>query len=342
MNSIERFLKTIAREQVDRPATWLGLPDAGSLPGLYKHFGVAGFEELKRAIDDDVWTVELPYDSPYSKHIYDAFPFAKDVATNNDERTLTTPGVFEDCENVAEVDKFDWPNPELYICPEKCRQVVADTPVDKAILGILWSAHFQDTCAAFGMENALMTMASCPEVFEAINNRIVDFYLKANEIFYENTKGKLHAVLIGNDLGTQQGLMISPAMVRQFVLPGAEKLVKQAHSYGLKVIYHSCGGVTDIFDDLVQIGVDVLHPIQALAVGMEPARLKRDFVNASFCGGVCTQELLVNGTPEIVAAKVRELRELFPTGLIISPSHEAILPDIAPANIEALFKASKE
>jgi len=337
MNSVERFLKTIAREQVDRPASWLGLPDAASLPALYKHFGVAGFEELKRKIDDDIWTVELPYDSPYFKHIDNPHPFAKDAAVNNEERTLGAPGVFEDCDDIAEVERFNWPNPELYISPEKCRQVIADAPTDKALLGILWSAHFQDTCAAFGMENAFMAMVSTPDIFAAINNRIVNFYLKANKIFYENTKGKLHAVLVGNDLGCQQGLMISPEMVRKFVLPGAEKLVKQAHSYGLKVIYHSCGGVTEIFDDLIAIGVDVLHPIQALAVGMEPVQLKRDFANSSFCGGVCTQELLVNGTPEMVAAKVQELRELFPTGLIISPSHEAILPDIAPANIEALF-----
>ena len=59
----------------------------------------------------------------------------------------------------------------------------------------------------------------------------------------------------------------------------------------------------------------------------------------SFCGGVDTQDLLVNGTPDQVRAKVEELRAIFPTGLIISPSHEAILPDVPPANIHALFEA---
>ena len=59
----------------------------------------------------------------------------------------------------------------------------------------------------------------------------------------------------------------------------------------------------------------------------------------SFCGGVDAQNLLVRGTPEAVARRVRELAALFPTGLIISPSHEAILPDLPPANIEAFFSA---
>ena len=57
-------------------------------------------------------------------------------------------------------------------------------------------------------------------------------YLKANEIFYEATKGKLNAVLIGNDMGSQRGLMLSPEMVRRFIIPGCKKLVEQAHSYG--------------------------------------------------------------------------------------------------------------
>jgi len=343
MTSIQRFLNTIERKPVDRPAVWLGLPDTASLPRLFKQMNVTNLDEFKHAIKDDVWTVELPYNSPYSKHIYSAFPFAKEAidANSNEERTLTAPGFFEDFENPTDINKFDWPEPEKYISPEECAKVVDRLPEDKAILGVLWSAHFQDACAAFGMENALMTMIENPEMYEAVNDKIVDFYLRANKIFYENTKGKIHAVLIGNDLGSQHSLMISPNMVREFVLPGAEKLIKQAHEYGLKVIYHSCGAITDVYDDLLGVGVDVLHPIQALAEGMDPVRLKRDFGDrASFCGGVCTQDLLVNGTPEQVTAKVKQLRELFPTGLIISPSHEAILPDVSPANVEALFMAA--
>jgi len=74
---------------------------------------------------------------------------------------------------------------------------------------------------------------------------------------------------------------------------------------------------------------------------MEPERLKVDFGDqVAFCGGVDAQYLLVKGQPDDVTAKVEDLRHIFPTGLIISPSHEAILPDIPPANIEALFKAA--
>lgn len=188
-----------------------------------------------------------------------------------------------------------------------------------------------------------MNMLSNPEIYEAVDEKIVSFYLKANEIFFEATKGKLDAVLIGNDMGSQRGLMLSPQCVRDFIIPGCKKLVDQAHAYGLKVIYHSCGSIAQVIPDLIEAGVDVVHPIQALAAGMEPDRLKQQFGNqVAFCGGVDTQDLLVNGTPEMVQAKVKELRTIFPTGLVISPSHEAIMEDVPPANIHALFEEAQK
>jgi uroporphyrinogen decarboxylase len=76
---------------------------------------------------------------------------------------------------------------------------------------------------------------------------------------------------------------------------------------------------------------------------MDPHKLKANFDRrVAFCGGIDAQYLLVNQQPEDIKAKVRELMDIFPTGLILSPSHEAILPDIPPANIEAIFDTIKE
>lgn len=136
--------------------------------------------------------------------------------------------------------------------------------------------------------------------------------------------------------------MVGPEQLREFVFDGTRKLIEQAKQYGLKVIHHSCGSIHDIIPDLIEMGVDAIHPIQALAAKMEPERLKADFGGkVSFCGGVDAQHLMVNGTPEEVTAKVHELKEIFPTGLILSPSHEAILVDTKPENVEALFNAIK-
>ena len=342
MTKKQRFHATIERKPVDRPASWLGIPTAAAMPALLSHFNATDMAGLKIAIGDDVWPVELPYHSPFSDAIYMAFDFAKHGHLVNEERTLNSPGTFEEITDPAAVEAFPWPDPIAYIDHAECRAVVSEAPDGYAVLGVVWSAHFQDACAAFGMETALMNMVAEPEIFRAVIDRITEFYLKANGAFYAAAADKLDAVLIGNDFGSQTSLMLSRELIRDFVLPGTKALIDQAKSYGLKVIHHSCGAIRDLIPDLIEIGVDAIHPIQALASGMGAAGLARDFgKSASFCGGVDAQNLLVNGSPEEVKACVRELRKLFPTGLVISPSHEAILPDIAPENIRALFEATQ-
>ncbi|MCK5802457.1 MAG: methyltransferase [Lentisphaeria bacterium] len=340
MTKIERFLATVERRSVDRPAAWLGMPVGETIPLLMVHVGATDLEALKRALGDDVWPVEVPFNRPPANHVACAFDFAKTGDGDYEERSLTVPGFFEGMTDPACLPDFPWPVPREHMNEIECRAAAADAPADFAKLGIMWSAHFQDACSAFGMQDALMTMLTAPDMFRAVIARIVEFYLEANEIFYGATKGLLHAVLIGNDFGSQTGLMLSPDNLREFVFPGTKILIDQAHAHGLKVIHHSCGAVAEVIPDLIELGADVIHPIQSLATGMEPDRLAREFGGrVSFCGGVDVQELLSHGRPEAVRVAVRGLVELFPTGLVVSPSHEAVLPDVPPANIVAMFDA---
>ncbi len=339
MTHKERFMATVAREKVDYPASWLGLPVPDAVPGLLQHFSVKSIDELKKKINDDIYPVEVPYNNDPANHIACAFDFAKKNGnTDYEERTLTAPGFFEDYSNPSDVDDFLWPEPSDHMSLAECREAISKAPADMAVMGVMWSAHFQDACAAFGMETALIKMLTEPEMFKAVIDRITGFYLKANEIFYEAGKGRLDAVLIGNDFGSQNSLMLSSELLRELVFPGTRLLIDQAKSYGLKVVHHSCGAVAEIIPDLIEMGVDVIHPIQALATGMNPRNLQADYGDkVAFCGGVDAQHLLISGTSGEIKLKVDELKEIFPTGLIISPSHEAILPDIPAENIETLF-----
>lgn len=340
MNRKERFYACIERRPVDRPASWLGIPVPEALPALYKQFGVSNYRQLKEQIGDDIYPIDVPFNKPPLNHIACAFDFAQKGTSSNEERTLTAPGFFENFTDPSRIDEFNWPNPEEHMDFESCKKAVEEAPQDYALMGIMWSAHFQDACAAFGMENAMMSMYMAPEMFQAVIDRITEFYLKANEIFYKAAGDKLDAVLIGNDWGSQTGLMLAPELLQQFVYKGTKQLIGQAHSYGYKVIHHSCGSIAEIIPDLIELGADAIHPIQALATGMSAIELKEKYHGkASFCGGVDAQELLVNGKPDEVSKKVLELKEMFPTGLIISPSHEAILSDISPENVEALFNS---
>lgn len=342
MTHLERFLATVERRPVDRPACWLGMPTHEALSGLLRHFGARDLADLKRMLDDDLWPVDVPYHHPPANHVACAFDFAKRSGAGYEERTLTAPGFFENVDDPRRVDDFPWPDPAEHMSPEACRRAVEAVPPGYAALGAMWSCHFQDACAAFGMETALVRMLDAPELFQAVIDRITEFYLRANRIFYEACGDRLHAVLMGNDFGSQTTLMVSPERLRRHVFAGTRRLIEQAHAYGYKVIHHSCGAVRDIIPDIIAQGADVIHPVQTLATGMDPVELKAAFGDrVAFCGGVDTQELLVKGSPDDVRAAVRRLRVLFPTGLVLSPSHEALLPDVPPANVWALFEEAR-
>lgn len=339
MTRKERFLATIENRPVDRPASWLGLPVHEAEAKLLNYFKVDYVDAMKLKLNDDVYAIEVPFHKEPANHIACAFEFAKN-ADDYEERTLTAPGFFEDEDDPERVNDFPWPDPKEHMDPDEIRRVVEAAPQDYALLGVMWSCHFQDACAAFGMENAMMTMLSEPDMFDAVIERITEFYLEANAIFYDAAGDLLDAVLIGNDFGSQQCLMLSPELIRKHVLKGTKQLIDQAHERGYKVIHHSCGAIDAIIPDLMEVGADVIHPIQALAKDMDAKTLSGKYRGkTSFCGGVDQQHLLVNGTPDEVKTKVNELKELFPTGMVISPSHEAILPDTKPENIEALFAA---
>lgn len=115
-----------------------------------------------------------------------------------EHRTLTTDGCFVDAEELSDLDYLDWPDPEKYIDTAECTRRINLAPPDKVALGMLWRCHFQDFRASFGMETALMNMAANPEIVQAVDARIMGFYLKGMQKFFEATKGKLNAVLIGD------------------------------------------------------------------------------------------------------------------------------------------------
>ncbi|MEG1011434.1 MAG: uroporphyrinogen decarboxylase family protein [Ruthenibacterium sp.] len=339
MDHKERFFATLERRPVDRPASFLGLPTTRGWQRLQEFYGVADHDAIRAKIGDDVYPIDMPYEAPNANATCTALQFAKHFTNTVDERTLTVPGFFEDSEDVADIDLFDWPDPEKYIHRASCEALFAKVPAGYPVLGIFWAAHFQDACAAFGMETALCNMITNPEMYKAVDDRITEFYLRANELYFEYAKGRIDAVLIGNDFGSQRGLMLSKEMIDTFVIPNAKRLIAQAHSYGVKVIYHSCGSIFAAIPSLIAAGADAIHPIQALAKDMSADHLQAAYGGkVSFCGGVDTQDLLVNGTPEQVRAVVRHLRELFPTGLILSPSHEAIQEDVNTQNLAAVFE----
>ena len=206
----------------------------------------------------------------------------------------------------------------------------------------MWSSFFHIVADFFGMENYFIKMYEAPDVVEAVTERVVDYYVAAGEKFFEGLGGRADAMFFGNDFGTQLDLFLSPEKFRQFVLPSFRRLIAVGKKYNKKIILHSCGSIWRIIPDLIEAGVDMLHPIQAKAAGMSAGELARFKNDIAFMGGVDAQNFLVQAKPGQVKDEVKRVWEILGPNIIISPSHEEILPNVPAENILAISETVRE
>ena len=193
------------------------------------------------------------------------------------------------------------------------------------------------------MIEAASKMYTHPEVVHAVTRRVVDFLVSANTALLRQTAPYLSAGFFGNDLGTQISMMVSLDCFDEFILPSVRRIADTIRQAGLPVAFHSCGAIEPLIPRLIDAGVELLHPLQARARGMDAETLASRYRGRLiFMGGVDTQQLLPFGTPEQVRAEVLRLRGIFGDDFIVSPSHEALLPNVPFENAAAMSRAAKE
>jgi uroporphyrinogen decarboxylase len=137
---------------------------------------------------------------------------------------------------------------------------------------------------------------------------------------------------------------MSPAMIRSFLAPSFQRLIDQAKGYGLKVMFHSCGAVSAVIPMLIELGIDVLDPVQSGAAGMDPGALKASYGGQiAFHGGLDIQGVLPFGSPDEVRAATERLLVVMSLGggYIFGPSQE-LQPDVPVANILAMYAACRD
>ena len=153
----------------------------------------------------------------------------------------------------------------------------------------------------------------------------------------------MDAIFFGNDFGSQLDMLISPTMFDKFVMPHFCRITEQAKSRGYKVVLHSCGAIERVIPRLIDAGVDALHPIQAKATNMDAESLAAKYRDKMvFIGGVDTQDILPFGTPQQIRDEVRRLKSVMGPNFVVSPSHETLLPNVPPENVEAMAQAALE
>lgn len=337
MTSRERLKAIIGGQPADRTGFWLGWPLADTWPRLHQYFGTSSEEELRVKLRDDFrWICPQFYSNlyrhPEGRGMFDTG--LKKVAHG-------TAGPFADCEDPAEVEDFEWPNPD-YLHFDECLDALRNAGSYYRASGF-WTCFYHNVMDLFGMDDYMVKMYEAPAVVHAVTDKVCGFYYEANRRFYQQAGELMDGFFFGNDFGTQLDLICGPAQFDEFIMPWFRKFTAQAHSCGYQVILHSCGAIHRVIEQLIDAGVDCLHPLQALAKNMDAGTLAREFKGRiAFLGGIDTQQLLDHGTPEEVKADVRRVRELLGPRLIVSPSHEAILPNVPPENVAAMAEAAVE
>lgn len=191
------------------------------------------------------------------------------------------------------------------------------------------------------MEDALLDFAVDPSLADTMVGRCADF---ADRLAVEAIERfELDWLWTGDDVASQDGMIISPEQWRETVKPHLARVFRRGIDAGLPIAYHCCGALRPIIPDLVEIGCTVLNPIQVGCPGMEPRSLKEEFgAELTFMGGLDTQRLLPRGTPTEVR---RETESLIATmaseggGFILAASH-SIPPETPLDNIFALYEAA--
>ncbi len=189
-----------------------------------------------------------------------------------------------------------------------------------------------------GMEQAMLDMSGDPELIDAMFGRCADFAA----LLSQEACARFHLdwLWTGDDVASQQSLLISPAMWRRMVKPHLARIVAVGKKRGLWVAYHCCGALRPIIPDLIEIGLDVLNPVQSDCPGMEPLELKREFgKDLAFMGGVDTVNVLPNGSAADVRRATARLIEGMTAdggGYILAASH-TVPPETPDANIFAMY-----
>ena len=251
-----------------------------------------------------------------------------------------------EAESYRDVEKIPWPNPNWF--DYDSLNVQCDRYHGRAIMigrmGLETQTLFIQTWFTRGLDKVLLDFVLNPDLVKAMMDKIMAFRVEHLQRILKVAGPRADLLQMADDYGTQKGLMISPETWRTFFAPHLQTLCRMAHDAGLNVFLHCCGSSRQIIPDLIDLGVDVLNPIQPQAAGMDPADLKTQFGDRlSFHGAIDTQSLLPFGSPNDV---FREVKHAFETlgrggGYILAPVH-TVEGDVPVENVLAVYEAARK
>jgi uroporphyrinogen decarboxylase len=248
-----------------------------------------------------------------------------------------------------DIDDFNWPdpnNPQMFAgLKEKAQSWFENTDYIVGADGIK-AGILQTGSQLRGYDKLFIDFARNPEIAHSFLDRISSIINEMYRHYLEIVGPFVQVVVITDDQGTQNSLMISPKMFREFIKPRLKSLIDTIKATAdVKVLMHCDGAILKIIPDLIEIGVDIINPIQTVVRGFEDTHALKDLYGNQICfhGGIDVQQVLPNATPEEVRQEVEKRKcDLGRNGgYILAPCHN-INVDIPVENVIALFDGARD
>jgi uroporphyrinogen decarboxylase len=248
------------------------------------------------------------------------------------------------------LDNYQWPKPDPLELNQQLRaqakHLYENTDYALVGSGVIGGGIFEQPARVMGLPNFLMALASEPEFADRMMEQITDIYIESCNNYLDQVGEYLQVFTYWDDVNTQNGWMISPDLYRRMIKPKEKRLVEAIkRKTNAKLFFHGCGAAFDLIPDLIELGFDIINPVQTSAKGMDPKRLKATYGNdiVFWGGGVDAQKTMPFGTPQQVADEVRQrIDELAPGGgFVFAAVHNLQATDPA-ENIIAAFDTALE
>jgi uroporphyrinogen-III decarboxylase len=340
MTSRERVLAAFAHSEADLVPRWCGASPE-FLAKARQQLGLPDDESFFIRIGDDFRRVFARYAGPevhLSPGAVCRTIFGIERAGHGYGQPLSHPLANA---TLQEVHDYPWPEPKWQDVSHVREEALA-WKRQYAILGGYWSPFWHDLIDLLGMETMYLKLYDEPEVVDALLQHIVDYYAAVSQRMFEAAGDAIDIFFIGNDFGGQTGPLLGPELFDRFMLPHLKRLIDLGHQYRLKVQLHCCGGFEPLIPAMIAAGLDGLHAVQPCCGGMDLATLKARYgAKILFNGAIDSHHVLIEGTPETVRQRTREVLDIMSPGggYVAGASHDYILEETPVENVVAMFDA---
>lgn len=247
--------------------------------------------------------------------------------------------------SMSALDNYHWPHPDPVEVNQQLGQQAKTLyeSTDYALVGsaVIGGGIFEQPARVMGLESFLMALLTEPAFADRLMQTITDIYIESCNNYLDYVGPYIQVFTFWDDLAGQNGWLINPQVYRKLIKPKHKRLVEAIKKKtDAKLFYHSCGATRGLIPDLIEIGFDILNPVQVSAKGMDTRELKAEFGRdiVFWGGGVDTQRVLPFGKPQEVADEVkRRIDDLAPGGGFVFAAVHNIQAFVPPQNIVVAF-----